>query len=188
MFTVNTLSSKLFLWNYSSGGGEAWLLHATLKNKIELFLQHHSIWIFKISMFQVKYNHIHWSDIQERLYNIPSVENMIASRQLLFIGKVVWDPSFDRPEKWCWHQVEIIWYQKREANHNITMKILSWETIFFYSKEYTKCILTLSMELWRVGSNNLATKDIGTRLWLGPAQDVTYALILRYVWKMIWSA
>ena len=45
---------NLLLW-----GGEAWLLPATLKNKIELFLQHHSIWIFKISMFQVKYNHIH---------------------------------------------------------------------------------------------------------------------------------
>ena len=90
---------------------------------------------------------------------------MIASRQLIFIGKVVWDPSFDRLEKLFWHQVAIIWYHNMEVAHNLKMKVLSWETIFFYSKEYTKCILILSMELWRVGSTSLAMKDIVTILF-----------------------
>ena len=47
----------------------------------------------------MKYDHIHREDILERFYNIPNVENMIAARQLLFIGIFVQDPLSDRPEK-----------------------------------------------------------------------------------------
>ena len=36
-------------------------------------------------MLQVKYDHIHWADIREKFYNIPSVENIISARQQIFI-------------------------------------------------------------------------------------------------------
>ena len=46
----------------------------------------------------MKYDHIHRADIREMFYNIPSVDNMIAERQLLLIGKVFRNPSPDSPE------------------------------------------------------------------------------------------
>ena len=73
-------------------GCEVWALFTTLNNKLEVFLLRHSRRILRISMFQVKYDHIRLEDIQERFYNIPSVENMIDARQLLFIGKAVQYP------------------------------------------------------------------------------------------------
>ena len=91
---LRAIPVKLILW-----GCEAWSLCATLKNNLEVFIQHHSRRILKISFFQVKYDHIHRADIREMLYNILSVENMIAASQIFFIGKVVRDSSSDRPAK-----------------------------------------------------------------------------------------
>ena len=86
--------TKLLLW-----GCKAWSLCATLKNNLEVFLQCHLRRILKISMSQVKEDHIHRADIREMFYNIPSVENTIAAMQLIFIGKVIRYPSSDWPSK-----------------------------------------------------------------------------------------
>ena len=58
-----------------------------------------------------------------------------------------------------------MWGQNKEVAHNITIKILSWKTFVFYSKKYMKFILTLGMELWRIGSMRLVTKYIRTKIF-----------------------
>ena len=50
-------------------------------------------------MFQVKNDHIYRADTREIFYNIPSTRNIISARQILFIGKVVRYPLYDRPSK-----------------------------------------------------------------------------------------
>ena len=52
-------------------------------------------------MLQVKDDRIRRVDILEIFYNIPSADNMVADRQIIFIGKVVRNTSSDRPEKLC---------------------------------------------------------------------------------------
>ena len=79
--------NNLLLWRC-----EAWLLCTTLETNLGVLLQRHSRRILKISISQVKDDHIHWADIKEIFYNILSVENMIAARPLIFIGKVARDP------------------------------------------------------------------------------------------------
>ena len=66
---------------------------------MEVFLQCHSRQIMIISIFQVKDDHIHQAGIWERFYNIRSVANMIATKQLLFIGNFYRDTFSDRPVK-----------------------------------------------------------------------------------------
>ena len=51
---LRAIPMNLLLWGY-----EAWSLCAALKNKLEVFRHHHSRQILKISMFQVKDDHIH---------------------------------------------------------------------------------------------------------------------------------
>ena len=91
--------------------------------------------------------HIRQAYIQERFYNIPSVENMIAARQLIFIGKVVRYPSYDWPG-------EIMLTSScnnskpeqggRPQYHN-KYALMSNPCLLF--ENYMKCILTLVMEL-----------------------------------------
>ena len=50
-------------------------------------------------MFQVNDDHIRRSDIQEIFYHIPSADNIITDRRILFIGEFVPYPSSDRPGK-----------------------------------------------------------------------------------------
>ena len=173
---------RYILMNLIILGCEAWSCCATLKSKLEVFIHFHSIQMFKMSMFQVKDDHIHRSDIQEMLCIIPSVENMITSRQLLFIGCVIWYPSYDRPEKGFWNQVAIIQVHNKNVAHNITTKILLWVTFFFYYKYYKKCILTLGVEIWGIGSMRLARKDIGTSLFgVYYTWEVDYHPVLKLV-------
>ncbi len=78
---------NLLLWRC-----ENWLLWQDLLWLLEVFL-HCSIWrILHISIVQVQEDHTCNEKIHQMFYDIPCVINMIAARQLGFLGKVVWGP------------------------------------------------------------------------------------------------
>jgi hypothetical protein len=72
---------NLLLW-----GCKTWLMRKALSNKFEVFL-HHNIWrIFSVLMMRVKAEQIHNKRVQQMFYDIPCAGNMIATRQLDFLG------------------------------------------------------------------------------------------------------
>ena len=77
----------MLLWGYKS-----WLLRTSLLNKLEVFINRNARKILRISMFRVKDAKITTQQIREKLYNMPSAKDMIAARQMSFIGKVVRSP------------------------------------------------------------------------------------------------
>ena len=79
---LQAIPINLLLWGFS-----LWPLCTILNNNVEVFLQCQSRQLLIMYMFQVKDDHIRRADIQGRFYNIPSVENMIAARQILLLGK-----------------------------------------------------------------------------------------------------
>jgi hypothetical protein len=75
---------------------KTWLMQKALLNKFEVFL-HCNIWqILRVSMTKVREEHIQNKHVRQIFYDIPRVSNMIAARQLDFIGKTVCGPP-DRP-------------------------------------------------------------------------------------------
>jgi len=78
---------NLLLW-----GCETWSLRQTLLCRLEVFLHRSIRHILHISIIEVKDNHIRNEKIGRIFYNIPSIQNMIAARQLGFLGKVVRGP------------------------------------------------------------------------------------------------
>ena len=82
---------NLLLW-----GCETWSMRKTLSNKLEVFLHRNIRRILRISMFRVKEEHLHNEHVRRMFYDIPRVCNMIAARQLDFLGKTMRGPS-DRP-------------------------------------------------------------------------------------------
>jgi hypothetical protein len=71
-------------------------MQKALTNKLEVFL-HHNIWrILRISIMQVLDERIHNKHVQKMFYDIPRVGNMVAARQLNFLGKTIRGPQ-DRP-------------------------------------------------------------------------------------------
>jgi hypothetical protein len=75
---------NLLLW-----GCETWSLRQTLLRRLEVFLHRNIRYILHISIIEVKDNHIRNEKIRRLFYNIPCIWNMIAARQLGFLGKVV---------------------------------------------------------------------------------------------------
>ena len=73
---------NLLLW-----GCETWTLRQTLLGKLEVFLHRSIRCILSISLSQVKEEHIRNDTVREMFYDILRVRNMIAARQLTFVGK-----------------------------------------------------------------------------------------------------
>ncbi len=84
---------NLWLW-----GCKNWSLRQALLRKLEVFLHRSIRRILHISIVQVQERHIRNEKICQMFYDIPCVVNMIAARQLGFLGKVVWGPD-DSPAR-----------------------------------------------------------------------------------------
>jgi hypothetical protein len=82
---------NLLLW-----GCETWLMRQVLANKLEVFVHHNIRRILRVSITKVRENHIKNEHVRRMFYDIPRVSNMIAARQLDFIGKTIRGP-LDRP-------------------------------------------------------------------------------------------
>ena len=78
---------NLLLW-----GCETWSVRKALSNKLEVFLHRNIRRILRISMFRVKEEHLHNEHVRRMFYDIPRVGNMIAARQLDFLGKTMRGP------------------------------------------------------------------------------------------------
>jgi hypothetical protein len=78
---------NLLVW-----GCENWSLQQDLLQRLEVFLHRSIQQILHISIVQVQEDHIRNEKIHQMFYDIPCVINMIAARQLGFLGKVVRGP------------------------------------------------------------------------------------------------
>jgi hypothetical protein len=78
---------NLLLW-----GCETWSLRQSLLDKLEAFMHKSIRRILKISMTQVKDMRIRNETVRNTFYAMPCVKNMIAARQLDFIGIVIRGP------------------------------------------------------------------------------------------------
>ena len=78
---------NLLLW-----GCENWSLRQDLLRQLEVFLHRSIRKILHISITQVQEERIRNDKIRRLFYDIPCVTNMIAARQLGFLGKVVSGP------------------------------------------------------------------------------------------------
>ena len=85
---------NLLLW-----GSETWSLRQVLLNKVEVFLHRSIRRILRITMTQVQEKRIRNEHVRGMFYDIPRVRNMIAARQLNFIGKVIRGPSHRPAQK-----------------------------------------------------------------------------------------
>ena len=84
---------NLLLW-----GCENWSLRQDLLRRLEVFLHRSIRRILHISITQVQEERIRNDKIRRLFYEIPCVTNMIAARQLGFLGKVVRGPH-DAPAR-----------------------------------------------------------------------------------------
>ena len=75
---------NLLLW-----GSERWALRTSLLSKIEVFLHRSVRRILGITMIEVKKEIKRNAEVRERFFNIPTIQNQIAKRQLTFIGEAV---------------------------------------------------------------------------------------------------
>ena len=74
---------NLLLW-----GCESWSLRVSLLNKLEVFLHRIRSRILGFTMTQMKEDRITNDIICRRFFDMPTIKNQIAKRQLTFIGKV----------------------------------------------------------------------------------------------------
>jgi hypothetical protein len=79
-----TIPMYLLLW-----GCKTWSIHQALLDKLEVFLHRSIQQILHVSMTCVKEERIRNEHMRRMFYNIPCVQNMIAMRQLDFIGKAI---------------------------------------------------------------------------------------------------
>ena len=79
---------NLLLW-----GCKTWSLRKSLLDKLEVFLHRNIRRILRVSMFKVKEERIQNEHVRCMFYNIvPRVRNMIAARQMDFIGGAICAP------------------------------------------------------------------------------------------------
>ena len=93
---------NLLLW-----GCESWALREATLQKLEVFLHRSVRKILKITLTQVIDESITNTSLRARFFNIHSIRNYIAKRQLTFIGKVVRNADDQIPTQlltaWCKH-------------------------------------------------------------------------------------
>ena len=79
-----TIPCNLLLW-----GCESWALRKSLLASLEVFLHRGIRRILRIKMCQVFKQHITNTSTREKFYNIPTIKNQIALRQLTYLGKII---------------------------------------------------------------------------------------------------
>ena len=84
---------NLLLW-----GAETWSLRKSQLDKLEVFLHRSIRRILQISMSTVQEQRLHNGKVRDMFYSIPCVRNMIAARQMDFVGKMIRGPP-DRPSR-----------------------------------------------------------------------------------------
>jgi hypothetical protein len=84
---------NLLLW-----GAETWSLRKSQLDKLVVFLHRSIRRILQISMTKVREQRLHNDKVRQMFYSIPCVRNMIAARQMDFIGKMIRGPP-DRPSR-----------------------------------------------------------------------------------------
>ena len=93
---------NLLLW-----GCESWYLRKTLLESLEVFLHRGIRRILRIKMSQVIGRHIKNASIREKFYNIPTIKNQIAFRQLTYLDKIFRQEASHIPTRlltaWCDH-------------------------------------------------------------------------------------
>jgi hypothetical protein len=77
----SAIPMNLLLW-----GCKNWSLRQALLQKLEVFLHRSIQRILHIFIVQVQEHHIRNEKIRQMFYDIPCVVNMIATRQLGFLG------------------------------------------------------------------------------------------------------
>jgi len=75
---------NLLLW-----GAETWSLRKLQLDKLEVFLHCSIQRILHISMTKVREQRLHNDNVRQMFYSIPCVRNMIATRQMDFVGKMI---------------------------------------------------------------------------------------------------
>jgi hypothetical protein len=84
---------NLLLW-----GAETWSLRKSHLDKLEVFLHRSIRRILQISMSTVQEQRLRNGKVRDMFYSIPCVRNMIAARQMDFVGKMIRGPP-DRPSR-----------------------------------------------------------------------------------------
>ena len=84
---------NLLLW-----GAETWSLRKQQLDQLEIFLHRNIRRILQISMSRVKEERIRNEKVRQMFYSIPCARNMIAARQMDFVGKMIRGPP-DRPSR-----------------------------------------------------------------------------------------
>ena len=75
---------NLLLW-----GAETWSLRKLHLDKLEVFLHRSIRRILQISMSTVQEQRLRNGKVRDMFYSIPCVRNMIAARQMDFVGKMI---------------------------------------------------------------------------------------------------
>jgi len=83
IYLFRAIPMNLLLW-----GCETWSLRQVLLNKLEVFLHRSVRRILGVSMPQVKEERIRNVHMCQKFYDLPRVRNMIAARQMDFVGKM----------------------------------------------------------------------------------------------------
>jgi hypothetical protein len=78
---------NLLLW-----GTETWLLQKLQLDKLEAFLHRSIQSILQISMTKVQEQHLRNGKVCDMFYSIPCVRNVIAARQMNFVGEMIRGP------------------------------------------------------------------------------------------------
>ena len=94
------IPTNLLLW-----GRESWALRTSLLKELEVFLHLITRRILGISMDEVKDQHITNETLRKKFFDIPNIEKQIATRQVMFIGKLTYKSDDHLPTKlltaWC---------------------------------------------------------------------------------------
>jgi hypothetical protein len=84
---------NLLLW-----GAETWSLRKSQLDKLEVFLHRSIRRILQIAMSTVQEQRLRNGKVRDMFYSIPCIRNMIAARQMDFVGKMIRGPP-DRPSR-----------------------------------------------------------------------------------------
>jgi hypothetical protein len=82
---------NLLLW-----GAETWSLRKSQLDKLEVFLHRSIRRILQILMSTVQEQRLCNGKVRDMFYSIPCVRNMIAARQMDFVGKMIRGPPESR--------------------------------------------------------------------------------------------
>ena len=144
---------NLLLW-----GCESWALREGTLRKLEVFLHRNIRKILGITITQVIDKRITNGSVRTRFFNIPTIRNKIAQRQLTFIGKVVRNKDDQIPTQvltaWCDNKCRrdgVLQNNKKNLSKNIRLVIpgaakdglLTTRVYFALDAAYWKYLISL---------------------------------------------